>query len=182
MSWLLALILLMTMLPTAALAAEAPGTSGGTVIYVSETGDDSATGDESAPLKTIGAAFAKAADGDTICLLSDIKLVGKLVLIGDKSVTLAGKAGETAKKITYTKDTSTTSTDLYMIEVGVENGTATPTKLTLENVTIDAEAQDIRCIRVCPESQLTLENGATVCNGRAVHRRDDHSGNTGTND
>ena len=181
MSWLLALILLMTLLPTAALAAEAPGTSSGTVIYVSESGDDLAAGDESAPLKTISAAFTKAADGDTICLLSDIKLVGNLVLTGDKSVTLAGKAGETAKKITYTKDTSTTSPDLYMIKVGVEDGTATPTKLTLENVTIDAEAQDIRCIRVCPESQLTLENGATVCNGRAVHRSG-HSGNTGTND
>ena len=137
MSWLLALILLMTMLPTAALAAAAPGTSSGTVIYVSETGDDSAVGDENAPLKTIGAAFTKAADGDTICLLSDIKLVGKLVLTGDKSVTLAGKADGTAKKITYQKDSST---DLYMIEVGVEDGTATPTKLMLENVTIDAEA------------------------------------------
>ena len=182
LSWLLTLSLLMTMLPTAALAAAVPGVSSGTVIYVSETGNDSAVGDESTPLKTIGAAFSKAVDGDTICLLSDIKLVGKLVLTGDRSVTLTGKAGETAKKITYTKDTSTTSPDLYMIEVGVEYGTATKTKLTLENVTIDAEAQDIRCIRVCPESQLTLENGATVCNGRAVHRRDDHSGNTGTND
>lgn len=181
MSWLLALILLMTMLPTAALAAAAPGTSSGTVIYVSESGDDSAAGDENAPLKTIGAAFTKAADGDTICLLSDIKLVGKLVLTGDKSVTLAGKADGTAKKITYQKDSST---DLYMIEVGVEDGTATPTKLMLENVTIDAEAQDIRCIRVCPESQLTLENGATVCNGRAVHRNGSNglSGSTGTND
>ncbi|RGY78683.1 hypothetical protein [Dorea sp. AM58-8] len=175
MSWLLALILLMTMLPTATLAAAAPGTSSGTVIYVSESGDDSAAGDENAPLKTIGAAFTKAADGDTICLLSDIQLVGKLVLTGDKSVTLAGKADETAKKITYQKDTST---DLYMIEVGVEYGSATTTKLTLENVTVDAEEQDIRCIRVCPESQLILENGATVCNGRAVHR----DGPTGTND
>ena len=184
MSWLLALILLITMLPTAALAAAAPGTSSGTVIYVSESGDDSAAGDENAPLKTIGAAFAKAADGDTICLLSDIKSVGKLVLTGDKSVTLAGKAGGTAKKISYTKDTSTTSPDLYMIEVGVEKGTATKTKLTLENVTVDAETQNIRCIRVCPESQLTLENGATVCNGRAVHRNGSNglSGSTGTND
>ena len=184
MSWLLALILLITMLPTAALAAAAPGTSSGTVIYVSESGDDSAAGDENAPLKTIGAAFAKAADGDTICLLSDIKSVGKLVLTGDKSVTLAGKDGGTAKKITYTKDTSTTSPDLYMIEVGVEKGTATKTKLTLENVTVDAETQNIRCIRVCPESQLTLENGATVCNGRAVHRNGSNglSGSTGTND
>ena len=175
LSWLLALSLLIGLLPTTALAAAAPGASSGTVIYVSETGDDSATGDESTPLKTIGAAFAKVDDGDTICLLSDIKLVGNLVLTGDKSITLAGKAGETAKKITYQKGTST---DLYMIEVGVEDGAATKTKLTLENVTIDAEAQDIRCIRVCPESTLTLENEATVCNGRAVH--EDYA--TGTND
>ncbi|MEE1368430.1 MAG: S-layer homology domain-containing protein [Evtepia sp.] len=175
---ILTVIMLMTMLPTAALAAASPGTSSGTVIYVSESGDDSAAGDENAPLKTIGAAFTKATDGDTICLLSDIKLVGKLVLTGDRSVTLAGKADETAKKITYTKDTSTTSTEPYMIEVGVEYGTATKTKLTLENVTIDAEAQDIRCVRVCPESTLTLENKATVCNGRAVH--EDYA--TGTND
>ena len=186
LSWLLTVSLLMTMLPTAALAAAAPGTSSGTssgtVIYVSESGDDSAAGDESAPLKTIGAAFTKVADGGTIYLLSDIVLPSETVLSGGKSITLAGKAGETAKKITYTKDTSTTSTDLYMIEVGVEYGTATATNLTLENVTIDAEAQDIRCIRVCPKSQLTLENGATVCNGRAVHWKDDHSGNTGTND
>ena len=166
MSWLLALILLMTMLPTAALAAEAPGTSSGTVIYVSEKGDDSAAGDESAPLKTIGAAFTRAVGGDTICLLSDIKLVGKLVLTGDKAVTLAGKAGEAAKKITCQK---ASSSDDYMIEVGVKYGTATATNLTLENVTVDAEAQDIRCIRVCPESTLTLEKEATVCNGRAVH-------------
>ena len=179
LSWLLTLSLLMTMLPTAALAAAAPGTSSGTnsgtVIYVSENGDDSAAGDESAPLKTIGAAFTKATDGDTICLLSDIQLVGKLVLTGDKSVTLAGKADETAKKITYQKGSST---DLYMIEVGVEDGAATKTKLTLENVMIDAETQDIRCVRVCPESTLTLENKATVCNGRAVH--EDYA--TGTND
>ncbi|MBO9096547.1 MAG: hypothetical protein J7E05_22230, partial [Escherichia coli] len=96
-------------------------------------------------------------------------------LTGDKSVTLAGKAGETAKKITCQK---ASSSDNYMIEVGVEYGTATATNLTLENVTVDAEGQDIRCIRVCPESQLILENGATVCNGRAVHS----DGSTGTND
>ena len=42
---------------------------------------------------------------------------------------MTGKAGETAKKINLSKDTST---DLYMIEVGVEYGTATKTNLTLE--------------------------------------------------
>lgn len=89
MSWLLALVLLMTMLPTAALAAEAPGTSSGTVIYVSENGNDSAAGDENTPLKTIGEAFTRAADGGTIYLLSDIVLPSETVLSGDKSITLA---------------------------------------------------------------------------------------------
>ena len=180
LSCLLALSMIISLLPTTAIADDgllmSAGASGGTTYYVSETGDDTAAGtEEAAPLKTITKAYSKAADGDTICLLSDIKIVGKLVLIGDKEVTLAGKAGEAAKKITYQNDSST---DLYMIEVGVEYGAATTTKLTLENVTIDAEEQDIRCIRVCPESQLTLENGATVCNGRAVHR----DGSTGPSD
>ena len=86
---ILTVIMLMTMLPTAALAAADPGTSSDTVIYVSESGDDSAAGDESAPLKTIGAAFTKAADGGTIYLLSDIVMPSKTVLSGDKSITLA---------------------------------------------------------------------------------------------
>ena len=183
LSCLLALSMMISLLPTTAIAdgglLMSAGASGGTTYYVSETGNDTAAGtEEAAPLKTITKAYSKAADGDTICLLSDIKIVGKLVLTDSKEVTLAGKAGEVAKQITYTKDTSITSPDLYMIEVGVENGTATTTKLTLENVKIDAEEQDIRCIRVCPESILTLENEATVCNGRAVHT--DYS--TGTND
>ena len=177
MSWLLALILLMTMLPTAALAAEAPGTSGGTVIYVSESGDDSAAGDESAPLKTIGAAFAKAADGGTIYLLSDIVLPSETVLSGDKSITLAGNAGEAAPTIKYSWD-GVTPNNLYMIEIGAESGTSTQTNITLRNLTVDAEAQDIRCLRVCPGSQLILADGATVRNGRAINQ----DGTTGPSD
>ena len=185
LSCLLALSMIISLLPTTAIAdgglLMSAGASGGTTYYVSETGNDTAAGDEANPFKTITKAYSKAADGDTICLLSDIQLVGKLVLTGDKSVTLAGKAGEAAPTIKYSWDGVTTN-NLYMIEIGAESGTSTQTNITLRNLTVDAEAQDIRCIRVCPESQLTLENGATVCNGRAVHRRDNHSGNTGTND
>ena len=181
LSWLLTLSLLMTMLPTAALAAAAPGTSSGTnsgtVIYVSENGDDSAAGDESAPLKTIGAAFTKATDGDTICLLSDIVLSSETVLSGDKSITLAGNAGEAAPTIKYSWDGVTTN-NLYMIEIGAESGTSTQTNITLRNLTVDAEAQDIRCLRVCPGSQLILADGATVRNGRAINQ----DGTTGTSD
>ena len=177
MSWLLALILLMTMLPTAALAAEAPGTSSGAVIYVSDTGDDSAAGDESAPLQTIGAAFAKAADGGTIYLLSDIVLPSETVLSGEKSITLAGNAEKPAPTIKYSWDGVTTN-NLYMIEIGAESGTSTQTNITLRNLTVDAEAQDIRCLRVCPGSQLILADGATVRNGRAINQ----DGTTGTSD
>ena len=177
LSWLLTLSLLMTMLPTAALAAADPGTSSDTVIYVSESGDDSAAGDESAPLKTIGAAFTKAADGGTIYLLSDIVLPSKTVLSGDKSITLAGNAGEAAPTIKYSWDGVTTN-NLYMIEIGAESGTSTRTNITLRNLTVDAEAQDIRCLRVCPGSQLILADGATVRNGRAINQ----DGTTGTSD
>ena len=177
MSWLLALILLMTMLPTAALAAEAPGTSSGTVIYVSENGDDSDAGDENTPLKTIGEAFARAADGGTIYLLSDIVLPSETVLSGDKSITLAGNAGEAAPTIKYSWDGVTTN-NLYMIEIGAESGTSKQTNITLRNLTVDAEAQDIRCLRVCPGSQLILADGATVRNGRAINQ----DGTTGTSD
>ena len=177
LSWLLTVSLLMTMLPTAALAAAAPGTSSGTVIYVSGSGDDSAAGDESAPLKTIGAAFTKVADGGTIYLLSDIVLPSETVLSGDKSITLAGNAGEAAPTIKYSWDGVTTN-NLYMIEIGAESGTSTQTNITLRNLTVDAEAQDIRCLRVCPGSQLILADGATVRNGRAINQ----DGTTGTND
>ena len=180
MSWLLALVLLMTMLPTAALAAEAPGTSSGTVIYVSENGDDSAAGNENTPLKTIGEAFARAADGGTIYLLSDIVLPSETVLSvlsGDKSITLAGNAGEAAPTIKYSWDGVTTNNH-YMIEIGAESGTSTQTNITLRNLTVDAEAQDIRCLRVCPGSQLILADGATVRNGRAINQ----DGTTGTSD
>ena len=177
MSWLLALVLLMTMLPTAALAAEAPGTSSGTVIYVSENGNDSAAGDENTPLKTIGEAFTRAADGGTIYLLSDIVLPSETVLSGDKSITLAGNAGEAAPTIKYSWDGVTTNNH-YMIEIGAESGTSTQTNITLRNLTVDAEAQDIRCLRVCPGSQLILADGATVRNGRAINQ----DGTTGTSD
>ena len=182
LSCLLALSMRISLLPTTAIAdgglLMSAGASGGTTYYVSDMGNDTATGtDEAAPLKTITAAYTKAADGDTICLLSDIQLVGKLVLTGDKSVTLAGKAGEAAPTIKYSWDGVTTN-NLYMIEIGAESGTSTQTNITLRNLTVDAEAQDIRCLRVCPGSQLILADGATVRNGRAINQ----DGTTGTSD
>ena len=182
LSCLLALSMIISLLPTTAIAdgglLMSAGASGGTTYYVSETGDDTAAGtEEAAPLKTITKAYSKAADGDTICLLSDIKIVGKLVLTDSKEVTLAGNAGEAAPTIKYSWDGVTTN-NLYMIEIGAESGTSTQTNITLRNLTVDAEAQDIRCLRVCPGSQLILADGATVRNGRAINQ----DGTTGTSD
>ena len=146
-------------------------------MYVSAGGDDANNGSKEAPLKTIGEAYDKVADGGTIYLLSDIKIEGRLVLGQNKTVTIAGQDAGPAPVITYAKDGSTT-TGLYVFEVGVETGTPVETSLTLRNVTVDAEAQDIRCIRVCSEGTLVLDEGTTVCNGRAVHR----DGNTGCSD
>lgn len=146
-------------------------------MYVSAGGDDANNGSKEAPFKTIGEAYDKVADGGTIYLLSDIKIEGRLVLAQNKTVTIAGQDAGPAPVITYAKDGSTT-TDLYVFEVGVETGAPVETSLTLRNVTVDAEAQDIRCIRVCSEGTLVLDEGTTVCNGRAVHR----DGNTGCSD
>ena len=181
LSCLLALSMMISLLPTTAIAdgglLMSAGASGGTTYYVSETGNDTAAGDEANPFKTITKAYSKANDGDTICLLSDIKIVGKLVLTDSKEVTLAGNAGEAAPTIKYSWDGVTTN-NLYMIEIGAESGTSTQTNITLRNLTVDAEAQDIRCLRVCPGSQLILADGATVRNGRAINQ----DGTTGTSD
>ena len=181
LSCLLALSMMISLLPTTAIAdgglLMSAGASGGTTYYVSETGNDTAAGDEANPFKTITKAYSKANDGDTICLLSDIKIVGKLVLTDSKEVTLAGNAGEAAPTIKYSWDGVTTN-NLYMIEIGAESGTSTQTNITLRNLTVDAEAQDIRCLRVCPGSQLILADGATVRNGRAINQDE----TTGTND
>lgn len=177
--FLLTLCAAVALLPAAAFAANDGSTplGGENAVYVSAGGDDANNGSKEAPLKTIGEAYDKVADGGTIYLLSDIKIEGRLVLAQNKTVTIAGQDAGPAPVITYAKDGSTT-TDLYVFEVGVETGAPVETSLTLRNVTVDAEAQDIRCIRVCSEGTLVLDEGTTVCNGRAVHR----DGNTGCSD
>lgn len=176
--FLLTLCAAVALLPAAAFAANDGSTPlGENAVYVSAGGDDANNGSKEAPLKTIGEAYDKVADGGTIYLLSDIKIEGRLVLGQNKTVTIAGQDAGPAPVITYAKDGSTT-TGLYVFEVGVETGTPVETSLTLRNVTVDAEAQDIRCIRVCSEGTLVLDEDTTVCNGCAVHR----DGNTGCSD
>ena len=163
------------LVPAAALAGgDAMASSPSSAVYVSASGDDANDGTEAAPYKTIAKACAEVEDGGTIRLLSDIETEGKLVLAQGKSVTIEGKAGDVAPVITC----APASSDLYALEVGSERDPEVPSSVTLRNATVDAEAQDLRCVRVCPGATLTLDSGATVCNGRAVHQ----DGTTGPSD
>ncbi len=69
---------LMTMLPTAALAAADPGTSSDNSYLCIRKRRDSAAGDERTP-KNNWCGICEAADGGTIYLLSDIVLPSKTV-------------------------------------------------------------------------------------------------------
>ena len=66
---LMALVLCLTLLPAAAYA------DGGTAVYVSSTGDDTAgDGSQSAPFATLAKAVEKAPDGATIYVMSDLTM------------------------------------------------------------------------------------------------------------
>lgn len=73
--FLLTLCAAVALLPAAAFAANDGSTPlGENAVYVSAGGDDANNGSKEAPLKTIGEAYDKVADGGTIYLLSDIKI------------------------------------------------------------------------------------------------------------
>lgn len=174
---LLMVCMAVALMPISAFAAGAAGASPAGAVYVSASGDDANDGSKDAPFKTIGKAYDEVTDGGTIYLLSNIKTKGRLVLAQNKAVTIAGQDGEAAPVITYSKADGA-GTDLYIFEVGVETGTPIEGSLTLKNVTVDAETQDIRNIRVCSKGTLVLDAGSTVCNGRAIYE----DNNTGCSD
>ena len=66
---LMALVLCLTLLPAAAYA------DGGTAVYVSSAGDDTAgNGSQSAPYATLAKAVTEAEDGSTIYVMSDLTM------------------------------------------------------------------------------------------------------------
>ena len=86
LSMLLSLAMLLTMLPTAVMAA-------GSTIYVGSTGSDQANGTIDAPVETIDRALELAADGDTICIVDSAdsgQPAGNVPLYIDKNVTITG--------------------------------------------------------------------------------------------
>ena len=106
-------------------------TSNSSIYLDPTTGDDAKDGKTAEnAVKTLTKAFEIAGDGDTVYLLSNIVLSSETVLSGDKSITLAGNAGEAAPTIKYSWDGVTTN-NLYMIEIGAESGTSTQTNIPL---------------------------------------------------
>ncbi len=150
------------------------------VIYLDASGDDTNNGTSAeTAVQTLEKAYEIAEDGDTIYLLSDIVLHQPTVLTGDKSVTIESASDDETHTITYASATSPKPTDEnYMIKIGNEAGTQVQTQVVLANLVIDAKTQDMRCLRVCSGASLTLEDGATVTNGRAISQDAD----TGCND
>ena len=81
-STLMALVLCLTLLPAAAYA------DGGTAVYVSSAGDDTAgNGSQSAPYATLAKAVKEAEDGATIYVMSDLTMT-KCARYYDKDLTI----------------------------------------------------------------------------------------------
>ncbi len=82
LSTLMALVLCLTLLPAAAYA------DGGTAVYVSSAGDDTAgNGSQSAPYATLAKAVTKAEDGSTIYVMSNLTMT-KCARYYDKDLTI----------------------------------------------------------------------------------------------
>ena len=119
-------------------------------------------------VQTLEKAYELAEDGDTIYLLSDIESTATVTMSGNKSVILEGIPDNSGNIPEIKCENKTSAHDLYMLEIGEETGAPQETNITITNLKIDANENDIRCVRICPGAELTLEYGATVCNGRAV--------------
>lgn len=82
LSSLMALVLCLTLLPAAAYA------DGGTAVYVSSAGDDTAgNGSQSAPYATLAKAVTEAEDGSTIYVMSNLTMT-KCARYYDKDLTI----------------------------------------------------------------------------------------------
>lgn len=139
LSSLMALVLCLTLLPAAAYA------DGGTAVYVSSAGDDTAgNGSQSAPYATLAKAVDVAKDGSTIYVMSDLAMTD-CARFYSKSLTItSGEGGP----YTVTRDNSfTTQSDHArswynpaMIEVQTHTG-GEGAGLTLTNIIFDDDGK-----------------------------------------
>lgn len=106
-------------------------------VYVSALGDDSSTGEESTPFKTLNKAYEEVEEGGNIVVLSDLEMKAAL-RINSKSVILRSKEGEkfTLKRMPGFETISDTASSWYnpaMIEFTSSDGNFTIQDLILDD-------------------------------------------------
>lgn len=134
-STLMALVLCLTLLPAAAYAA------GGTAVYVSSAGDDTAgNGSQSAPYATLAKAVEEAEDGATIYVMSDLTMTD-CARFYSKSLTIT--SGEGGPYTVTRSEGFATQNDIArswynpaMVEVQTHTG-GEGAGLTLTNIILD---------------------------------------------
>ena len=133
-STLMALVLCLTLLPAAAYA------DGGTAVYVSSAGDDTAgNGSQSAPYATLAKAVDVAKDGATIYVMSDLTMT-KCARFYSKSLTITSdeKGPYTVTRgspFTTQSDPARSTYNPAMVEVQTTGGEGAG--LTLTNIVFD---------------------------------------------
>ena len=159
LSTLMALVLCLTLLPAAAYAA------GGTAVYVSSAGDDTAgNGSQTAPYATLAKAVDVAKDGATIYVMSDLTMTD-CARFYSKSLTItSGEGGP----YTVTRDNSfTTQSDHArswynpaMIEVQTTGGEGAG--LTLTNIIFDDDGKKEGTVFAQAVSDGSIDNKTCV--------------------
>ncbi len=159
LSSLMALVLCLTLLPAAAYA------DGGTAVYVSSAGDDTAgNGSQSAPYATLAKAVTEAEDGSTIYVMSNLTMT-KCARFYSKSLTItSGEGGP----YTVTRDNSfTTQSDHArswynpaMVEVQTRDDK--PAGLTLTNIIFDDDGKKEGTVFAQAVSDGSIDNKTCV--------------------
>lgn len=159
LSSLMALVLCLTLLPAAAYA------DGGTAVYVSSAGDNTAgNGSQSAPYATLAKAVDVAKDGSTIYVMSDLTMTD-CARFYSKSLTItSGEGGP----YTVTRDNSfTTQSDHArswynpaMIEVQTRDDK--PAGLTLTNIIFDDDGKKEGTVFAQAVSDGSIDNKTCV--------------------
>ena len=159
-STLMALVLCLTLLPAAAYA------DGGTAVYVSSAGDDTAgNGSQSAPYATLAKAVEEAEDGATIYVMSDLTMT-KCARYYDKGLTITSL--DPNNPVTISRGTEFDSQSDHarswynpaMVEVQTTGGEGAG--LTLTNIIFDDDGKKEGTVFAQAVSDGSIDNKTCV--------------------
>lgn len=160
LSSLMALVLCLTLLPAAAYA------DGGTAVYVSSAGDDTAgNGSQSAPYATLAKAVEEAEDGATIYVMSDLTMT-KCARYYDKGLTITSL--DPNNPVTISRGTEFDSQSDHarswynpaMVEVQTTGGEGAG--LTLTNIIFDDDGKKEGTVFAQAVSDGSIDNKTCV--------------------